>query len=739
MSGKIEASRKRVASMRTFLDLCRRFKRDERGAFIAIFGILAIVLIATAGAVVDYTSVEQARTRAQVALDAAALALQPSIYTQNETWLQTKAQAVLTERIADSRITATVQTVTKDVDQGEIKISATIRVPLSFVALIGITEMNANLASTATRGSKDVEVALALDITQSMAGDKIDDLIDATVDLIDQVVQDDQDPRYSKMALVPYSNAVNMGSYAASARGPVQDYTAITNAAWVTTSSTSALTISAINKASPGRITTSTNHGFQSGQTVTIYAVAGGGFTALNGNTYTITVTSTTQFTIGISTSAYSGTYTASSGRVTMGTTRVASAVTKANPAQITTTVNHGLVTGDAVYITSAAGGDFTGLNSKKYRVTKVNNTQFTLQRISGSPPTATNFSTSGYFGTYTANSAIIRKCITDECEIQITSAAHNLANDDVAYITNVSGMTQLNGQYFTVSDATTNTYTLENTDGPALSTYTSGGRSYCVTYARNCYYYWYENNDNDMVRATISNCVSERVGSEAYTDAPPESDDDPPVESWVGNVYPDTTSGFGDCPGEQFIPLTSDKTLLTNQVNAYTVEGSTAGQIGLAWAWYAISPEFAYMFPSGRGGADYDEPDLLKAVILMTDGAFNTAYCNGVISQDYGLGSFGWGDDNRNNCNANNGDPFDQAAALCTAIKKGGDGVLNTNDDVVLYTVAFDLGSEQDAIDLMADCATSADHAYAADDGDELADAFESIGNNIASLRIAN
>ena len=43
------------------------------------FAILAIVLIAMSGAVVDFTSVQQARSRSQTAIDAAALALQPRI------------------------------------------------------------------------------------------------------------------------------------------------------------------------------------------------------------------------------------------------------------------------------------------------------------------------------------------------------------------------------------------------------------------------------------------------------------------------------------------------------------------------------------------------------------------------------------------------------------------------------------------------------------------------------------
>ncbi len=57
--------------MSGFQRLILRFARDERGVFAVIFGLLAIVLIAMGGAVVDYVSLEQTRSRAQTALDSA--------------------------------------------------------------------------------------------------------------------------------------------------------------------------------------------------------------------------------------------------------------------------------------------------------------------------------------------------------------------------------------------------------------------------------------------------------------------------------------------------------------------------------------------------------------------------------------------------------------------------------------------------------------------------------------------
>ena len=59
---------------------------------------------------------------------------------------------------------------------------------------------------------------MVLDVTGSM-DDDMDDLRDAANELVDIVVQDVQEPFYSKVALVPYSAAVNVGDYADAIRG----------------------------------------------------------------------------------------------------------------------------------------------------------------------------------------------------------------------------------------------------------------------------------------------------------------------------------------------------------------------------------------------------------------------------------------------------------------------------------------------------------------------------------------
>jgi hypothetical protein len=68
------------------------------------------------------------------------------------------------------------------------------------------------------------------------------------------------------------------------------------------------LHIANVTKANPGVVTTREAHGLSTGDTVTISGV--GGMTELNGNTYPVTVISTTTFSIGTNTTGY-GTYLA--------------------------------------------------------------------------------------------------------------------------------------------------------------------------------------------------------------------------------------------------------------------------------------------------------------------------------------------------------------------------------------------------------------------------------------------
>lgn len=62
-----------------------------------------------------------------------------------------------------------------------------------------------------------------------------------------------------------------------------------------------------------------------------------------------------------------------------------------------------------------------------------------------------------------------------------VTSTAHGYENDDVVYISDVEGMTEVNGFTFTVANKTNDTFELSGTDSSAYTAYTSAGTCHKV------------------------------------------------------------------------------------------------------------------------------------------------------------------------------------------------------------------------------------------------------------------
>jgi len=227
-----------------------------------------------------------------------------------------------------------------------------------------------------------------------------------------------------------------------------------------------------------------------------------------------------------------------------------------------------------------------------------------------------------------------------------------------------------------------------------------------------------------------ISTCATERTGPQAYTDVSPDT-------AKVGLNYAASNNEAQmkfPCPSAQLMPLTSDKTALKSAIDGYVANGPTAGHIGLAWGWYTLSPNWSGVFTGSSTPASYGKltetgprgyPLLKKIAVLMTDGEFNIAYCNGVVSKDTGINVISGSD--RINCNAPNGRSDAQALKLCEAMKSAG---------ITIYTVGFQAG--QAANDMLSACATDATKVYVAENGDQLRDSFRDIALQLSSLYIS-
>lgn len=600
----------------------RRFARETQGNIAIIFALVLPLLIMITLGGIDINRASTVRSNLQDALDAATLAAARSEYEDNTNITRVGMDSLRANLAAFPQISLDAANTTFVLNtDGTVIADARVNVT-TIVAGIVMPPYGRLLNNTlpvrahteVNRSTQNVEVALVLDTTGSMVGQRIADLKLAAKDLVDIVVQDQQSPVYSKVSLIPYSMAVNVGTGATTARGTPTTSTNITSITWYT------------------------------------------------------------------------------------GTPRLVTATTRASPA-VVTAAGHGFSNGDKVVIWGQA--NMSQMNGRIFTVANRTTNSFQLSGIDSRTWTAF------------ANNSLtyVAKCARSDCYATVNANSHGIPDNGYVVLQGVGGMTQLNDQTFKTEYVNANQYIIETV---AYGVYSSGGQSWCAQYG--CTYRAFINADGDLTTHDISTCVSERTGANAYTDVAPAT-------SRVSYLYPSTSN---PCITNLVRPLSSDRTTIKSQIDALTASGSTGGQIGVAWGWYSLSPNFNAMWPSSGDAGPYGN-DTLKAVVIMTDGEYNSAYCSGVISQDSTNGS--GASSTHINCDATNGSAFSQTQALCTAMKAAG---------VIVYTVGFQVVNDQRARDLVNGCATDEDHIYMPNSGADLRESFQAIGRDITALRIA-
>lgn len=182
--------------------------------------------------------------------------------------------------------------------------------------------------------------------------------------------------------------------------------------------------------------------------------------------------------------------------------------------------------------------------------------------------------------------------------------------------------------------------------------------------------------------------CVTERSGAQATTDANP-------LTAPLGR----RTSS---CTRSTIFPLSNEISAVEAHIDSLRDGGATAGHLGIAWAWYLISPQWASFWPSDSAPRTYDDQEVMKAVIIMTDGEFNTSY------------------------ERSNGNSPQQSQQLCANIKSSG---------VTVFSVGFEAPGS--ALTILKQCASKSSYFFDARNDLELRDAFRRIANELTGLRL--
>lgn len=198
--------------------LIKTFGQDERGVFAVIFGVVAIVLVAFSGSVVDFVKIQKVRSVAQRSMDMTALTLQSSIYSQTSDEISASATALILAQMELLDVDVVLETVIIDVDEGKLFLESRIDIPLDFLGLVGITNIYSRVSSQVVRQQSFLEVALVLDNSGSMnSSSRMSHLKTAASEAVDILFGDVVSSPTVSMGVVPFTSFVNIGASNSSA------------------------------------------------------------------------------------------------------------------------------------------------------------------------------------------------------------------------------------------------------------------------------------------------------------------------------------------------------------------------------------------------------------------------------------------------------------------------------------------------------------------------------------------
>jgi Flp pilus assembly protein TadG len=188
----------------------RRWIRCERGNVAIIFALAVIPMVLAVGTAVDLARIYMVKQRLESALDAAGLAA--GAVTNPATDLQTVANAFFTANFPDAAL-GTASTPVLVSDSGQIDISGSAVVPMSFMQIVGISQVTVHSSARIIRETTGLELVMALDNTTSMSfSGKLTAMKSAALDMIDILFGDETTPALLRVGLVPFSDVVNIGT-----------------------------------------------------------------------------------------------------------------------------------------------------------------------------------------------------------------------------------------------------------------------------------------------------------------------------------------------------------------------------------------------------------------------------------------------------------------------------------------------------------------------------------------------
>ncbi len=218
-------------------------------------------------------------------------------------------------------------------------------------------------------------------------------------------------------------------------------------------------------------------------------------------------------------------------------------------------------------------------------------------------------------------------------------------------------------------------------------------------------------------------------------------TDDPPSLEKFKAYYWPSdgnnswtsSTTGLGVNRGPnkfcspQVTALTNNKTTVLNGINAMNAAGNTHIGVGAVWGWRMISPRWRGLWGGLMNSNDlplnYNSPNMNKAAVIMTDG--ENTHSNSARTAYWYLsdGRLGTTNGSQAVTQLNN-----RLTTICNNLKA---------NNVYVYTIMFGTTTTANQT-LLRNCATQPDFYFPTVTEAELQNAFSTIGDSLANLRVS-
>lgn len=179
-------------------------------------------------------------------------------------------------------------------------------------------------------------------------------------------------------------------------------------------------------------------------------------------------------------------------------------------------------------------------------------------------------------------------------------------------------------------------------------------------------------------------------------------------------------------CTTTPITPLTSNRSRLLDAINDMGASGTTNIPQGVGWGVRVLSPQEPF-----TEGTSYDDREIIKAMVILTDGENVLRGRSTDLRSDYS--AYGFSVHGRlgttSSSSSTLADRLDNRLEEACAYAK--------SQGIRVYTITFQVNSSSTR-SLMQDCASNPSLYFDSPSSEALEDAFEMIAGDLTNLRLS-